>query len=186
MTLIERLWRAKWPIIVLITFLLFVTKFVPQPINDLKVINVGRLTEQQSVKIGRDIRDKTGYEVSHTTFWRVQLQGKANWVTEVQKHELNGYVIARNCAHKDWEVFGYGPFVDGVEVGAYGIGIETIDISKRPSVIYDVYFPETGRYKSAKNFNSKQPAYNLNDDLVEVCLTIAGGAMHGAAIIYLT
>jgi len=179
-SIVERLWRAKWPIFVLVIFVLFVTKCVPRPINDLEVLNVSRLTDQQSIKIRRDIQDTTGFEVSHAILWHVQLSGNANWINEVQKHELNGYFIAKNCAHQDWGIFGYGPFADGTEVGAYGESIENVDVSERPTIIYDVYIPETGRYRSAKNFNSKQPTYNLNEDLVEICLSIAGGAMHGA------
>lgn len=161
-------------------FVLFVIKFVPQPINNLEVINVSRSTDRRSIEIRKDIQDRTGFEVPHEILWHVQLRGNANWINEVQKHELNGYFIAKSCARRDWELFGYGPFADGIEASAYGKGIENIDASKRPSIIYDLYFPETGRYRSAKNFNSKQPAYNLHEDLVEVCLSIAGGAMHGA------
>ena len=83
------------------------------------------------------------------------------------------------CDERDYGVLSLGPYVGQVPVTYYGEGFR--DYRAPASIVqYDIYLPETGRYRSQADFNASMPSYDLGSQRLSLCLRIAGGAMHGA------
>lgn len=171
-----RLKRAILPASLLLALLLFVYRCVPEPINDLRAIEVTRVPASK-LPLTDDLRQsllQRGEAV-----WKVSLTGTYNWIREVQRHELNSYATVVRCDDRDYSVLSLGPYTGEMAVTYYGDGFREY----RPSssnVQYDIYLPENGRYRSEADFNAPMPSYDLGKQRMTLCLKIAGGAMHGA------
>jgi hypothetical protein len=149
---------------------------VPKAITDLRPLEITRVPAS-ALPVTDDLREavtKRGEAV-----WKITLRGDAGWIKEVQRHELNSYVTVVRCDKPDYRIFSLGPYVGQVPVTYHGEGFRDY----RPpasTVQYDVYLPETGRYRSQADFNAPMPSYDLGSQRLSLCLRIAGGAMHGA------
>jgi hypothetical protein len=171
-----RLRRALLPLSLLSLLLLFIHACVPKPITNLRAVSVSRVPAS-SLPLTDDLRGtlvKRGEAV-----WKIALSGDANWIHEVQQHELNSYAVVRRCDQHDQNVLALGPYVGAVPITYYGDGFESFRPGSR-TVRYDIYLPQTGRYRSEADFNAPMPSYDLGEQQMTLCIRIAGGAMHGA------
>lgn len=155
---------------------LFVHGCVPQPIEDLRLVEISRLPASALPPSDslREALTERGKKV-----WKVSLSGDANWIEEVGQHELNPYATIVRCGDRDQNVLSLGPYVGHIRVSDYGEGFRDF----RPqsgTVRYDIFLPETGRYQSERDPNAPMPSYDLGMERMELCIRIAGGAMLGA------
>lgn len=168
--------RAVLPASLLLLLFLFVHGCVPEPIADLRLVELSRMPAS-ALPPSDDVREaltKRGEAV-----WKVSLSGDPDWIREVRQHELNSYATVVRCEERDRTVLSLGPYVGHVPVTYYGDGFEDYRPSSR-AVRYDIFLPETGRYRSEKDFNAPMPSYDLGKQQMALCVRIAGGAMHGA------
>lgn len=168
--------RTILPASLLLLLLLCVHACVPEPIADLRLVEVKRVpasTLPPSDDLRETLTDR-GEAV-----WKVSLSGDANWIREVRRHELNSYATVVRCDERDQNVLSLGPYVGQIPVTYHGDGFRDYYAHSR-TVRYDIYLPETGRYKSKNDFNAPMPLYDLGKQQLALCIRIAGGAMHGA------
>lgn len=113
------------------------------------------------------------------TLLKLSFEGESGWITEVKRHELNSYSTVVRCDKRDVGISTFGPFVGHVRVSDQGGSMDsfspTADLLR-----YDIYVPETGEYRSQQYPNASMPSYDLRRERIRLCITIAGGAMHGA------
>jgi hypothetical protein len=168
--------RAILPAGLLLLLFLFVYACIPEPITDLRTTQVTRVSAS-SLPPSNDLRDTL---IQRGEFlWKVSLAGDANWIREVRRHELNSYPIVVRCDDRDSGIFGLGPYAGSVPVTYHGEGFQ--DYQPTSSIEqYDVYLPETGRYRSQGDFNAPMPSYDLGRQSLTLCIRLAGGAMNGA------
>jgi len=172
----SRLRQTILPASLLLLLFLFLWACVPKPITDLRPVKVTRVPAF-ALPVADDLREpltKRGEAV-----WKVSLRGDAGWIQEVKRHELNSYATVVRCDERDYGVLSLGPYVGQVPVTYYGEGFRNYH-SPASIVQYDVYLPETGRYRSQADFNAPMPSYDLGSQRLSLCLRIAGGAMQGA------
>ncbi|HYI64725.1 MAG TPA: hypothetical protein VEW71_07555 [Allosphingosinicella sp.] len=168
--------RAIFPVSLLLLLFLFVYACVPKPITDLRPAEVARVPAS-ALPPTDDLRDTLTRRGE--ALWKVSLEGDANWIREVRRHELNSYATVVRCDDRDYGVLSLGPYVGLVPVTNYGDGFR--DYQPASSIVrYDVYLPETGRYHSEADFNAQMPSYDFGSQRTALCIRIAGGAMHGA------
>jgi hypothetical protein len=160
----------------LLILFLFVHTWVPKPVTDLRLLEVSRMPA--SALPSSDGLRGTLAERGEG-IWKVSLTGDANWIQEVRQHELNSYATVVRCDQRDYRVLSLGPYVGQVSVNDFGDGFPDGRPRSR-NVRYDIYLPETGRYRSEADFNAPMPSYHLGKNGLLLCLRIAGGAMHGA------
>ena len=168
--------RAILPVSLLLFLLSFVHACVPEPIADLRAVEVSRMPAS-ALPPSDDLREalaKRGEAV-----WRVALVGDANWIGEVKQHELNSYATVVRCDKRDQGILSLGPYVGQVRLTYYGDEFRNYRPQSRSSR-YEIYLPETGRYRSERDFNAPMPSYDLGKQRMALCVRIAGGAMHGA------
>jgi len=168
--------RTIVPLGLLLLLFLFVDACVPKPITDLRLIGVSRMPAS-ALPPSDDLRDTLADRGE--AVWRVSLTGNSKWIREVKQHELNSYATVLRCDEPDRRVLSLGPYVGRIPVTYYGDGIQHYRPRAR-TVQYDIYLPETGRYRSEKNFNAPMPRYDIGKQRMALCIRIAGGAMHGA------
>lgn len=168
--------RMLLPLSLLLLVFLFIRSYIPVPLTDLRLVEVRRVPAA-ALPVGNDLR--AALMARSETLWKLTLEGDANWLGEVKRHELNGYANVVRCRQPDARLFSLGPYVGQVLVSYYAHGLDAFDTAGRPTLRYDIYLPERGRYISEADFNAPMPTYDLRarDDL---CVTIAGGAMTGA------
>jgi hypothetical protein len=167
--------RSIFPVSLLLLLFLFVYACVPKPITDLRTTQVTRVPAS-SLPPSNDLRDTW---ISGEFLWKVSLAGDASWIREVRRHELNSYPIVVRCDDRDIGIFGLGPYAGPVQVTYYSEGFQ--DYQPTSSIEqYDVYLPETGRYRSQADSNAPMPSYDLGRQSLTLCISLAGGAMHGA------
>lgn len=111
--------------------------------------------------------------------WKLSFAGDSNWIHEVRQHDLNSYPKVVRCDERDHGIDAFGPYVGTVEVTTQGNALDGFDPTT-DILQYDVYLIEAGRYRSQADFNASMPAYDLGKQRLPLCITIAGGAMHGA------
>ena len=169
--------RTLLPLGLLLLVFLFIHACVPEPISDLRLLDVRRVPAS-ALPSADDLRGRLMQRGG--ALWKVTLEGDANWIREVRQHELNGYATVVRCDERDYGMLTLGPYVEGVEVSYYGKGFARFDPPAARTRRYDVYIPERGRYRSEADFNAPLPAYNLARERLQLCIRIAGGAMHGA------
>lgn len=172
----KRLRRAILPLSLLLLLFLFVHACVPKPITDLRPVNVSRVPAS-AMPHTDDLRN--ALMERREAVWKVSLSGDADWIREVRQHELNSYAVVVRCDERDYTVLALGPYVGQVPVTYYGDGFGEFDPASS-TVRYDVYLPETGRYRSETDFNAPMPSYDIGSHRMTLCIRIAGGAMHGA------
>lgn len=168
--------RAILPASLLLLLLYFVHACVPKPIADLRAVEVSRMPASalpSSDDLGEALRGRG------EAIWKVSLTGNADWTREVKQHELNSYATVVRCDDRDRSVFSLGPYIEQIRVTYYGDGFREYRPQSR-TVRYDIYLPETGRYRSERDFNAAMPPYDLAKHRMPLCIRIAGGAMHGA------
>lgn len=165
------------PLSLLLLIFLFIRSCVPAPITNLRLIEVRRVPAFAR-PASNDLRP--GLMVQGKMLWKISLEGDANWVAEVRRHELNGYATVVRCDQPDASLLALGPYVGQTLISYYAEGLETFDLGGRKTLRYDAYLPETGRYHSEANFNAPMPTYNLSAAPDTLCITIGGGAMTGA------
>jgi hypothetical protein len=168
--------RALLPLSLLLLIFLFIHSCVPAPITDLRLIAVSRVPAA-ALPAGNDRR--AAFMVRNEALWKVTLEGDAGWVGEVRRHELNGYANVMRCDQPDARLLSFGPYVGETLISHYAEGMDAVDAAGRRMMRYDIYLPETGRYRSEADFNALMPSYDLRTR-DELCVTIAGGAMTGA------
>lgn len=168
--------RAILPVSLLLLVFLFAHACVPEPISDLRLLEVSRMPAEE-LPPSEDLRE-TLIERDEAV-WKISLIGDANWIQEVKQHNLNSYATVVRCDERDQGVLSLGPYVGQVPVTYYSDGSRDYRPHAR-AARYDIYLPETGRYRSEKDFNAAMPAYDLGGARLSLCLRIAGGAMHGA------
>lgn len=168
--------RAILPLTLLLFLFLFIYACVPQPIDDLRVVQVSRLGAS-ALPAGDSLR---GQMMARAEFvWKISLSGDAGWVREVRRHELNSYGVIVRCDRRDQTLFALGPYVGNIRLTNYGRGFDTLGVGAGPER-YDLYLPETGRYISEADSNTPMPAYDLRKEPLTLCISIAGGGMQGA------
>lgn len=168
--------RAIVPLSLLLLLFLFVHACVPEPITDLRLVEVRRVPAS-ALPSSDDLRETLAKR--REAVWQVSLAGNARWIREVKQHELNSYATVVRCDERDRNIFGLGPYVGHIPVTYYGDGFRNYRPQSR-IVRYDIYLPETGRYRSESDFNARMPSYDLGSQPMALCIRIAGGAMHGA------
>lgn len=144
------------------------------PIPDLRVVSVQRVSASAlpAENALRKILIERG-----EWLWRVNLEGSSAWIGEVGRLTLNTYPIVRRCDDSDKEIVATHVYVGGVALTPEtSEGLRT----RSAAAEYTVYINEKGQYQSTRNANAKMPAYDLNATPAELCIRIAGGAMHGA------
>jgi hypothetical protein len=168
--------RAILPVSLLLLLFSFVYACVPKPIADLRITQVTRVPAS-SLPPSNDLRDTL---IQRGEFlWKVSLAGDANWIREVRRLELNSYPIVVRCDDRDSGIFSLGPYAGRVPVTYGGKGFQ--DYQPTSSIEqYDVYLPETGRYRSQADFNAPMPSYDLGRQSLTLCIRLAAGAMYGA------
>ena len=168
--------RALLPLSLLLLVFLFIRSCIPAPITDLRLVEVGRVPAA-ALPPGNDLR--AALVAEGETLWKLTLEGDADWVGEVRRHELSGYADVVRCDQPDARLLSLGPYVGQMLVSYHADGLDAFDPADRPTLRYDIYLPERGRYESVADFNAAMPSYDLRarDDL---CVSIAGGAMTGA------
>lgn len=144
------------------------------PISDLRVASVERIAASA---LPADDPVRGALIERGESLWRVTLSGSAGWIGEVGRLTLNTYPIVRRCDDPDKELFTTDVYVDGVRLSP-----ETSEsLRTRPAAAeYTIYISEKGQYRSARDFNARLPDYDLEATPAELCIRIAGGAMHGA------
>lgn len=165
------------PLGLLLLVFLFVYSCVPDPIRDLRLLEVRRLPAS-ALPRGDDLREplmRRGEAI-----WKLTLEGDAGWIGEVRQHELNSYAKVVRCDKPDYTLLALGPYVGPVAITFYDGGFQAYRPPERGAVRYDIYVPEAGRYHTEADFNASAPAYDLSRERLAICLRIAGGAMHGA------
>lgn len=168
--------RAIFPASLLLLLFLFLRACVPEPIADLELVE-SRRVPASALPLSADLRGTLANRGD--AVWRVSLDGDANWIREIKQHELNSYANVTRCDDRDRRLLSLGPFVGRVLMSYYGEGFRDYDARSR-TVRYDVYLPETGRYRSVKDFNAPMPSYDLGRQRIPLCFRIAGGGMQGA------
>ena len=168
--------RATVPASLLLLLFLFVHACVPEPITNVRLVDVSRMPAS-ALPPSDDLRETLAERGEGV--WRVSLTGDSNWIREVKQHELNSYATAVRCDDRDRTVLSLGPYVGHIRVSSNREGFQDYKPHSR-SVRYDIYLPETGRYRSEKDFNAPMPSYDLGRERMALCIRIAGGAMHGA------
>lgn len=172
----KRLRRTILPISLLLLVFLFVHACVPKPITNLRLLSVSRVPAS-ALPVTDDLRGPLMERGE--SLWKVSLSGDADWITEVRQHELNSYGVVVRCDERDYNVLSLGPYVGQVPVSYYGDGFQDFRAKSRTAQ-YDLYLPESGRFRSEADFNAPMPSYDLGRQRLALCLKIAGGAMHGA------
>lgn len=168
--------RAILPASLLLLLFFFMHACVPEPIADLRLVEVKRMPAS-ALPPSDDLRDTLTERGEGV--WRVSLAGDSNWILEVQQHELNSYATVMRCDEREESVLSLGPYVEQIPVTYYGDGFRDYRPRSR-TVRYDIYLPETGRYRSERDFNAPMPSYDLGKQRLALCIRIAGGAMQGA------
>jgi hypothetical protein len=169
--------RAILPIGLLLLLLLFVHACIPDPITDLKLVEAKRLTAS-ALPEADELRERLMRE--DEAVWKLTFTGDAGWVDEVRQHELNGYALVVRCNTRHAGLLSLGPYVGDIPISYYGEGLRDFDPGRGRPLRYDVYIPEKGRYRSESDFNAPMPRYDFGRERKELCVSIAGGAMHGA------
>lgn len=149
---------------------------VPQPIADLRLVEVSGLPAlalPPSDEFREHLATRGG------AVWKVSLKVDSNWMLEVKRHELNSYALVERCDEPDLSVLSLGPYVGLI---AATMNSEQFRHYQPPpgTVRYDIFLPETDRYRSKRDFNASMPSYDLGAERMELCIRIAGGAMSGA------
>jgi hypothetical protein len=172
----NQLRRAVPPAAILVLLFLFVLACVPTPITDLRPVSVGRspASALPSADNFRDTLMQRGESVL-----KVSFSGSADWIREIRQHQLSSYPVVVRCDDRDSAIFALGPYVGQVPVTYQGDGLDDYQ-PKSATVQYDVYLPETGRYRSEADFNAPMSSYDLGRQRLALCIRIAGGAMYGA------
>lgn len=168
--------RAKVPLSLLILLFLFVYACVPEPITNLRLVEVSRMPAT-ALPPSDDLREILTER--HEAIWRVSLSGDSSWIGEVNQHDLNSYANVVRCDNRDQSLLSVGPYVGPILVTDYAEGFGD-EPAKSGIVRYDIYLPETWRYTSNRDFNAPMPSYDLSTERIALCIVIAGGAMHGA------
>jgi hypothetical protein len=151
------------------------------PIRDLALVEVRRVhaaeLPETGLRVDSSLRAK--YIREDATLQRITLSGTAKWISEVTRQELNSYPIIVRCDRRDAEVFSLGPYISGDPIP---IELEESEAASPASgtALYTIYLPETSRYTSRRVLNAKMPTYDLRAERIELCIRLAGGAMHGA------
>lgn len=169
--------RAWLPLSILGLAFLWVYACVPAPITDLAFVEARRVPAS-ALPVSDDLRDTLMRRGE--SLWRVSFRGGSGWPREVRRHELNGYAIVARCDRPDATLLALGPYVGPVPISYHGQGLDRFDPGGRRTLRYDVYLPETGRYFSEADTNAPMPSYDLGRERLDLCVRIAGGAMHGA------
>lgn len=167
--------RAIIPASLLLLLLLYSYGCVPKRITDLRAAGLSRISAAD-LPAAEDLREPLRQRGE--SVWKLVLSGDGRWVREVRTHELNSYPIVVRCDRPDRELLALGPYVGEARLTYHGHGFD--QLTDASSLRYDVYLPETGRYRSAKDFNAPMPWYDLGREKLPLCVSIAGGAMTGA------
>jgi hypothetical protein len=168
--------RALLPLSLLLLIFLFIHSCIPVPITDLKLVDVHRVP---ATALPADNNLRSNLMVEGAALWKITLEGDAEWVGEVRRHELNGYARVVRCDQQDAGLLALGPYVGETPISYHGRGLDAFDPAGRVTLRYDIYLPETGRYHSEADFNARMPSYDLRGRDA-LCVTIEGGAMTGA------
>ena len=168
--------RAVVPVSLLALLVLYVHACVPEPIADLRAAEVRRVPASALPEAGvrRNSLARRG-----EILWKLSLEGDADWISQVRQHELNSYATVVRCDQRDYGIDAFGPYVGQVRVSAQNDALEGLSPTSA-TLRYDIYLAEAGRYRSQADFNAPMPSYDLATQRLPLCVTIAGGAMHGA------
>jgi len=172
----NRLRRAKLPASLLVLVILYVSACVPEPITDLRAVEVRRVPASAFPEPGELRNALMG---RGEVLWKLSFEGDADWTGEVRQHNLNSYANAVRCDLRDYGLDTFGPYVGKIPITTQH---EAIQIFKPTSktLRYDIYTTEAGSYRSVADFNAPMPSYDLTRERIPLCIRIAGGAMHGA------
>lgn len=144
------------------------------PIRDLRVASAQRIAASA---LPADDPVRGALIARGESLWRVTLSGSTGWIGEVGRQDFNTYPIVRRCDDPDKELYATHVYVDGIELTPETSG----RLSKTSATAeYTIYISEKGEYQSARNANAKMPEYDLKTMPIELCIRIAGGAIHGA------
>lgn len=161
----------------LVLILLYIHSCVPEPITDLKLVKVQRLSAAAFPREAHGLREALARRGE--VVWKLSLAGNSNWIGEVKQHDLNSYATVVRCDERDYGIDAFGPYIGAVAVTTQGDALDRFEPAS-DTLQYDIYLIEAGRYRSQEDFNATMPSYDLHKQRLPLCITIAGGAMHGA------
>ncbi|WP_152569594.1 MULTISPECIES: hypothetical protein [Sphingomonas] len=155
---------------------LYLYACVPVPLANLRAVHVQRLSAA-ALPAQDDLREtlvQRGEAV-----WKVTLAGSSDWINQIRRHELNGYAVVVPCDAPDIELFASGPYQGITKVSYYGRGFNALR-STAGDTTYDLYVPETGTFILRADVNKHMSDYDLGRERLNLCVSLAGGAMTGA------